>query len=56
MSLVNIFNYEPVEPTIKEKKQTWSDIKKHLPEFSIFMIDLKKQFCEIIKVEIKLSE
>ncbi len=56
MSLVNIFNYELVEPTLEEKRQTWSDIKQHLPEFADFMLELKKQFGEITNVEIKVSE
>jgi len=55
MSLNDIFEYEYVEPTSDEKKQVWTDIKKHLPEFADFMLELKKEFSEIVKVEIKVK-
>lgn len=40
---------------LQAKQKTWSDIKQHLPEFAKFMLELKKEFGEIINVEIKVK-
>jgi len=55
MSLIETFDYEHVEPTQDEKLKTWQEIKKHLPEFADFMLELKKEFGEITNVEIKVK-
>jgi len=55
MSLIETFDYEYVEPTQDEKLKTWCDIKKHLPEFAEFMLELKTAFGKITNVEIKVK-